>query len=341
MNLHTRRSELPSTANGSAEALPGFRRPNFFIIGSMKSGTTYLWSLLALHPSIFLSDPKEPSHFVDPAQLRDLWPRAWEQGYWKSEDAYLDLFRSAGTAPIIGEASVHYTHFPRAWGVAERIHRFNPDARLLYLMRDPIERTLSHYWHRARWFREYRSLSTAIKNDPQYVDVSHYAMQLTPYFKLFPRDQIKAVTLEELIGNTRATVESIMRWLKVDCSIPVPSLSPENVTPETIEQRIGGGLFDDLRTKNRLLREVIDRSPAFLRRAGARMMTKRIVRAAVDTSEIVQYLRPLQQKQTEELAQLLGRQFPEWTTLYPDGLPHGKTGDSISSLLIARRSELV
>ena len=79
---------------------------------------------------------------------------------------------AAGTAPIVGEASVHYTYLPLSSGVAEKIHRFNPDARLLYVMRDPIERTLSHYWHRVQRLGEHRSLSTAIKNDPQYTDVA-------------------------------------------------------------------------------------------------------------------------------------------------------------------------
>jgi len=260
--------------------------------------------------------PKEPSYFVNPAELRMIWPWGWKQGYWKSEERYLQLFQSAGTATILGEASVHYTNLPMASGVAEKLHRFNPRARLVYVMRDPIERTISHYWHRVRWLGEHRSLSCAIKHDPQYCDVSYYAMQLAPYLRFFKREQIKTLTFEELIKNTKETVRSILQWLNIESSV-VPLLSPENATPEVIEQRIGGGVLYGLREKGPVFRAAIDSVPDFVRRIGVRMVTRKIYRPNVDTSEVVRYLRPLQRMQTKELEQLLGREFPEWTTLNP------------------------
>src|SRR5579863_331121 len=151
----------------------------------MKSGTTYLADLLATHPSIFMCSPKEPCHFVHPEQLKFLWPGAWAKRYWANQEAYLSLFRTAGAAAVIGEASVYYTHLPLASGVPERIHQFCPYARFIYIMRDPVERTISHYWHRVRWHEEGRSSIEAVKNDPQYRDVSYYAMQLKPYLDLF------------------------------------------------------------------------------------------------------------------------------------------------------------
>jgi hypothetical protein len=135
----------PETSNNcdAGESMPVAIKPNLFIIGAMKSGTTYLWNLLSSHPSIFMCRPKEPSYFVEPGQLQKLSYGIWRQGYWKSEEAYLKLFRSAGIATILGEASSYYLHLPFASGVPERICQFNPDARLIYLMRDPIERTIS------------------------------------------------------------------------------------------------------------------------------------------------------------------------------------------------------
>jgi hypothetical protein len=300
---------------GRIEHSQAYRKPNFFIIGSMKSGTTYLSSLLASHPSIFMCRPKEPTYFVKSGELRTIWPWAWEQNSWRNEKNYLELFGAAGTATVLGEASVHYTYSPLASGVAERIYQFNPCARLVYLMRDPIERTISHYWHRVNWLGEHRSISSAIKNDPQYRDVSHYAMQLAPYFRLFERDQIKTLTFEELTANPKESIASILKWLNLNCSVATPKLPPENVTPDVVEQRSAGWLLHGLRYKSDLLRALIDRAPAWPRRLGVRMVTREIDRRSVDTSEIVQYLRPLQQKQTEELMRLLGREFPEWTTL--------------------------
>src|SRR5580698_312787 len=72
------------------------RKPNLFVIGAMKSGTTYLSKLLGAHPSIFICSPEEPSYFVDPEQLRAVWPAAWDLGFWRSEERYLRLFRNAG-----------------------------------------------------------------------------------------------------------------------------------------------------------------------------------------------------------------------------------------------------
>jgi hypothetical protein len=310
---------LPGANNlGSAEPFTGYRKPNLFIIGSMKSGTTYLHSLLASHPSIFMSNPKEPSAFVEPNQLRALWPWAWEQGYWRDRERYLQLFQSAGAAKIVGTRSVYYTHLPLATGVPKRIHQFNPNSRFIYVMRDPIERVISHYWHQVRNHGEHRSLSSAIKNDPRYRDVSYYAMQLAPYFEIFARDQIKTLTFEELINKTEPTMRAIFRWLNVDHSTAFETVPPENVTPEMIEQRRGGGLLCALHKKNRFLQWAIDSAPESVRRFAHRLVSRKAMlsRVDVDASDIAEFLRPLQRKQTAELTKLLGREFPEWTTLY-------------------------
>jgi hypothetical protein len=112
------------------------RKPNLFVIGAVKSGTTYLNKLLGAHPAIFMSSPEEPSYFVVAKQLNTLWPEAWDQGFWRSEEHYLRLFQSRGDTVLLGEASANYTKRPLVSGVPERIHDFNPDARLIYLLRD-------------------------------------------------------------------------------------------------------------------------------------------------------------------------------------------------------------
>jgi hypothetical protein len=234
----------------------------------------------------------------------------------------------------LGEASSYYTYLPLASGVAERIRQFNPDARLIYVMRDPIERTISHYWHRVRHHREHRSLFSAIRNDPQYRDVSNYAMQLAPYFERFTQDQLKLLTFEELTGKTNETLDSIFRWLSLDGSIASVTTQPENVTPQIIRRSIS--VLHRLPQESQLLRAAIDRVPTSVRRFGARMLTREIDRRKVDISEIVRYLRPLQQGQTAALTKLVGREFPEWTTLNP-GVPDqfGRPGSGFSQCVNA------
>lgn len=319
-HLHSDQDQIRKASDVPCGASPlQSTKPNLFVIGSGKSGTTYLYDLLASHPSIFMCRPKEPTHFVDPKQLRKVWPWGWKQGYWRNQQLYLQLFQSAGTAAILGEASAYYTHLPLVSGVAERIKQFNPDARLIYVMRDPIERTISHYWHRVRYHAEYRSISYAIRTDPQYRDVSHYAMQLTPYFKHFDRDQVKLITFEELTRNTNETIRSIFRWLSIDDSLASAATLPQHRTPELLDRSISG--LRQLRQHNSLLCTAIDHTPTSLRRLVARMITREVNRRDTDISDVVRYLRPLQQRQTEVLTKMIGRDFPEWTTLDPRA-PH-------------------
>lgn len=292
----------------------GAIRPNLFIIGAMKCGTTYLAELLSEHPSVFMCQPKEPCYFVDPEELRRLWPWAWKRGYWRSEGAYLGLFQSAGAATVIGEASVYYTHLPVASDIPEKIRQFNPDARFVYVMRDPVLRTISHYWHRVRWHDEGRTLLSAIQNDPQYSDVSNYAMQLAPYVQLFGRDRVKILTLEKLIGNPAKAIGSIHRWLRVE---PLSTLGvpPANVTPEAITRPVWNGILHRIRHRT-FLCAAIDLVPASIRGRVAKTLRRTVKRSDVDTKEAMHYLRSSQLKRTEELTKLIGRSFPEWTTLY-------------------------
>ncbi len=102
-------------------------KPNLFEWSDpLKSGTSYLWRLLAAHPLVFMSDPKEPCYFVDPQDLKRIFPLMWRQQYWKSERDFLQLFDAAADAPIVGEASVFHAYLPLAPGVAERIASSTP-----------------------------------------------------------------------------------------------------------------------------------------------------------------------------------------------------------------------
>ena len=295
------------------------RKPSLFVIGAMKSGTTYLRKLLSAHPAIFMSEPDEPSYFVDPRQLKAIWPEMWERGFWRSEEQYLRLFQSAGRATILGEASTNYTKLPSITGVAERIREFNPDARLIYLMRDPVERTLSHYWHMVRYHTEHRPIAVAIRRDSQFVDVSHYAMQLGPFLERFGRDNVAVLTHETLIADPIGTMRSLYRWLGIDPTLADVSgfAEAENVTPEVIRAPQWGALA---RRFGRLppIRRITSHIPQSLQATLREITNRDIRRQSVDVTEVIRFLQPSQRRQTEELMELLGRDFPEWRTLNED-----------------------
>lgn len=297
------------------------RKPGLFVIGAMKSGTTYLNKLLGAHPEIFMCAPEEPSYFVESRQLRTLWPEAWNAGFWRSEEHYLQLFHGNGDALHLGEASTNYTKRPLVAGVPERIHDFNSDARFIYLMRDPIERTISHYWHMVRHFSERRPMLEAIKADPQYLDVSHYAMQLTPYIDRFGADRIAILSFEQLTRDPLRAMRPLYEWLDVD-----PTLADatqfnvaENVTPDVIRMAGWHGVLRHIR-QSRPMHYLLPHIPRGLRETAARLATRQVDRRALDATQVVEYLRPIQLRQTEALTRLVGRDFPEWTTLYADAV---------------------
>jgi hypothetical protein len=288
--------------------------PNLFLIGAMKSGTTFLSELLSEHPAIFMSTPKEPCHFVDPRALQKIWPHMWRRGYWRSTDEYLRLFAEAGDAQVIGEASTLYSYAPTVSGVARKILALSPGARFIYIMRDPVDRAISHYWHRVRWWGERRPMLVAIRSDPQYTDVSHYARQLREYLRHVERERIYVLTYERLLGDTANQLSRLFTWLRVNPGFR-PSFSVRtNSRPELIYQARGYGLLARLRRSAAYAR-VAPYLPLAVRHLGYRLAVRGLQPDDTPVAEVQTYLRSLQERQTEELNALLNRSFPEWHTL--------------------------
>jgi hypothetical protein len=179
--------------------------PNLIVIGGLKCGTTSLHHYLSLHPEISMSRPKELNFFV--AELN------WDLG----RDWYASHFDRA--APVRGESSPHYTNLPRFAGVAERMRALLEDARILYMVRDPIDRMLSQYVHNVGGGYESRALDEAL-GDPEssYVNRSRYAMQVEPYLREFGSDKVTIVSREELRDDRATTMRRMFELLAVDPS---------------------------------------------------------------------------------------------------------------------------
>jgi hypothetical protein len=292
--------------------------PNLFIIGAMKAGTSSLHEYLHQHPQIFMSRFKEPQYFA-PHTTR--WGIKWGMGHPHPEPTmgwYLDLFAEAGDVKYAGESSVSYTAAPWISDCHRRIHAFNPDARLIYLLRDPIERTISHYWHFVADGREDREMLTAIRRNEDYVSRSNYARQIRPYLTTFGQEQVFVLTLEELTAAPGATFRRLFAWLEVDPDYPIATEQKFNVgSPRLWQTRRGLVLLDTLQKSWRWKKQS-SRVPQPVRRLLQQLTYRSIDRAVVDTRHVIDYLRPIQQRQVEELSALLGRQFLEWTTLAPN-----------------------
>ncbi len=175
---------------------PGGALPNLVVVGGLKCGTTSLHHYLDLHPEVEMSRPKELNFFVDELN--------WALG----PEWYASHF--SGGAPVRGESSPHYTNRPRFEGVAERMRSLLADARLVYMVRDPIDRMLSHYLHNVGGGYDDRTLADAFADlDSAYVSRSRYFFQLEPYLETFGGDRIEIVAREELKRDRPATMRRV------------------------------------------------------------------------------------------------------------------------------------
>lgn len=283
----------------------------------MKSGSTTLHELLAAHPQICMSEPKEPCYFVDSDELKEMWPEMWRMQFWRSEETYLELFNTKPDAIYRGESSTDYSKLPKVSGVIERLAAYAPRARIIYIMRDPVQRTISHYWHMAEHRGETRSPMDAILQEPHYMDVSNYALQLRPYLMHFGADNVMVLTFEELTKTPLQTVQKVFSWLGIDTTfVPEDTNSARNATPKEVTQRReGGGLLNQFRHSG-LWNSIGNFVPPAVRKIGVAMVEKKVDRTKVDMTPLINHLRKHQLSQVEELVKMVGRDFPEWKTLY-------------------------
>lgn len=214
--------------------------PNLIVIGAMKCGTTSLHKYLDLHPQVYMSEKKELNFFTE--------GRNWKQG--------LEWYQShfPESAQVAGESSTNYSKFPAFPGVPERLHTVIPDAKLVYIVRDPIDRIVSHYLHNVRAGRENRTFAEALKRPEKnhYVNCSRYFTQLQRYLTRYPRSRITVTTLEDLSHQPQPTLERIFRFLDVDpffwdegfseAHNPSPTTRTETTLSSWIQGICGAGL---------------------------------------------------------------------------------------------------
>ena len=209
------------------------RLPDFLIIGAAKSGTTTLHRYLCLHPQIYMSPVKEPCFFD-----RDV---GWKKGL----DWYKSLFAGAEAGQVCGEASTNYTRFPQVPDVPSRVAATLPDVKLIYIMRDPIDRTYSHFLHR-NTKELYRHQPFAIpfdefiERDKMCVDSSEYAVQISQYRDYFPPEAFQFLFFEELCANPARCMREVFQFLQVDAEVDVVGSSPlhANNTDRHVEARV-------------------------------------------------------------------------------------------------------
>lgn len=189
--------------------------PDFILGGAPKCATTAIFDYLAQHPQIFASDPKEP-HFYASAPL----DRKVMQGDY-SKAKYLDLFAGKAADQVSGEASTHYLH--RAQSVAPFLAQHNPNARLIFCLRDPADRAWSHFLYRYSTAGPYTLGGVGQKKDflkfmidPEMFSIGEYVRHLETFESHFDSEQILVIFFEELLGDTDGCLGRICRHIGAD-----------------------------------------------------------------------------------------------------------------------------
>lgn len=175
--------------------------PDYIILGAMKCGTTTLAAQLGAQPGLFMTDPKEPNFFSDD----DIHARGPE---W-----YEALFADAAPGDITGEASTHYTKRPDLPEALPRMQAAGLAPKLVYMIRDPMARLVSHYIH--DWSQAVLSvpLAEALDSHPPLVDYGLYGWQIRPYIEAFGADAVLLTSLERMKADREGELARVAAHL--------------------------------------------------------------------------------------------------------------------------------
>ncbi|WP_207061005.1 sulfotransferase domain-containing protein [Motiliproteus sp. SC1-56] len=195
--------------------------PDIFLIGAQKAGTTTLATLLDSFPNISLSRPKEPHFFTKNYHLGFDW-------YAKCFDNKDNILIDASTSYTQAFLSNPEAHAESPlMGVPERIKAANANAKFIYIVRDPVDRAYSGYWHAVRVGDESRPFEEAIRATSHYLDQSDYAGQIELYLRHFKLENFLIIRLKDLNQNPRETLARCASFLEID-----HSQIPDNLNSE-------------------------------------------------------------------------------------------------------------
>ncbi len=190
-------------------------RVDFFGIGAARSGTTWLADNLGEHPDVFLPEAKEIGYFNRYMQEDDSI-----ESYYHSLPLswYHNFFKPARPGQLTGEVNPAY--LPNE-NCAQDIHAYNPNARLIAILREPVTRAFSNYLlYLQRGVVPYRSFEEALEKRPQFLRESCYGRMLQRYLDVFPREQILVLFHDDLVAEPAATLHGVQSFLGLSRHTP-------------------------------------------------------------------------------------------------------------------------
>ncbi len=279
-------------------------RPNLVIIGGMKCGTTSLHHYLGLHPQIAMSRPKELNFFIGERN----WPRGI--GWYEAQFA-------GRAAQVYGEASPDYSRHPTFEGVPARMASVLPNTKLIYMVRDPVQRLISHYVHDYAAGDENRPIDRALAGfaDNPYVWPSRYYSQLRLYLDHFPPANVLVAAAEDLHRRRPETLSRIFQFLGVDETFYSPSYAHTRHHSKDKRRKTPAGETVARWPVMRPLFTLLKRLPAsvewHIERALFWPLSRLVLRPRLDAA-LARDLRAFLRDETEQLRHFTGQPFADW-----------------------------
>lgn len=236
-------------------------RPDFLVIGGMKCASTTMHADLSLHPSIECGK-KELNALLKP-DLEEI------------ATIYGENYHGVGPEKLLGDVSADYSTLPTNSGVAQRAFEIAPDLKIVYIVRNPVRRALSHHQHMMNWSGEgqmVQDVNLAIGNHPELISYSCYAMQLQPWIEAFGLENILVVKFEDYVDNRMIVANQVCRFL----GLPEADLElNESGSNRGESRRYAGKMIYHLYRTNLFKKVLQPATPNFLKQALRRLLLRK------------------------------------------------------------------
>lgn len=274
---------------------------DFMIVGAQKCGTTSLARQLAQHPQVCFCRIKEPGFFNRTAG-------------WQAQLADYHALFAPEPHQLCGEASTMYTFLPEWPDTHHRLYAYNPDLKLIYMMRQPVERIISNYAHRLVRKTVDAPPETAVFSDPAYINRTRYSVQIKPYLELFPRENVLLLIFEEFVADQRSTLAQIARFLQID-----PQAFPADTQAKAAHQSVGRAQLTPWmkRVKHSApVQAVLPIAPTAVRRAARNILGNKLEEKPEFSPQLKRLLWRFLEDDVRNIEEIIGRRLHIWREEY-------------------------
>ena len=275
--------------------------PNLLIIGAMKAGTTSFYMDLTEHPLVYRAEDKEPHSLCNEDVLSE-----------RGMKSYAEHYAGAESQQIIIDASTGYAKLPDSAGVADRAaETLGDDFKVVYIVRNPIKRIISHHHHDYTAGTAGRDINREVRDHPRYLNFSRYAFQLGPWVKAVGKSRILVIQFEDYVANREESLEKVCNFLGLDASL-FPK-SEEKIYNKTTGKPVRNRFWDIVFHSGlyrRIVRQVL--SPRLRLTLMEWLLPKGSVQPEEPSPETIRWMIESLSDDVRELQEMLGIASPAW-----------------------------